>query len=185
MKLAINIALSLAMLGVCLWLVWPNAKAQSDLRAALEGLELARFWPYLAGFVAALAVTHFCRAWRWNSLLAPIGVALPPGRLLAISSVGFMAILALPARLGEFVRPALIRKKGHVSAAAALGTVVVERVVDGLMVSLLVAGAVIALRDSPHAQWWMWCRAILARRASRGRSHELRRSPQSRPSRPG
>ena len=34
------------------------------------------------------------------------------GPLLAISSVGFMAILALPARLGELVRPGLLRKRG-------------------------------------------------------------------------
>ncbi len=162
MKLAINITISLLMLAICLWLVWPTPKAQQDLGNALEGLEIRTFWPYLASFLGLLAVTHFARAWRWNHLLAPIGVELPPGRLLAISSVGFMAILALPARLGEFVRPALIRRKGHISASAALGTVVVERVVDGLLVSLLVAGAVISLRDSPYAQWWMWWAAYVS-----------------------
>ncbi len=162
MKLAINITLSLLMLGGCVWLVWPDEDAQNKLWAAFNGLEAGKFWPYLAGFLGLLAVTHFCRAWRWNNLLAPIGVQLSPLRLLAISSVGFMAILALPARLGEFVRPALIRKKGEVSAAAALGTIVVERVVDGLMVSLFVAGAVFALDGSPHAQTWMWWAAYIS-----------------------
>src|SRR4029078_1219748 len=88
-------------------------------------------------------------ALRWNFLLAPLGVRIPNAPLLAISSVGFMAILALPARLGGFVRPGLLRKRG-VSATAGLGTVAVERIVDGLLVSLFVFGAFFALRG-PHA----------------------------------
>ncbi len=155
MRLAINIGLSLVMLALCLWLVWPDAKAQADLSHALGTLTLSEFLPYLLGYLGLLAVTHFCRAWRWNNLLAPIGVKLPPGRLLAISSVGFMAILALPARLGEFVRPALIRKKGEVSASAALGTVAVERIIDGLMVSLLVFASFFPLRGTEFAKSWM------------------------------
>jgi uncharacterized protein (TIRG00374 family) len=152
MKLAINVALSLVMLVVCVWAIWPDDPG--ELADAFRRLEWSSFWPYLAGYIGLLALTHFCRAWRWNNLLAPIGVRLSPGRLLAISSVGFMAILALPARLGEFVRPALIRQKGKVSAAAALGTVAVERIVDGLLVSIFVFGALFA-RRGPDAPDWM------------------------------
>jgi uncharacterized protein (TIRG00374 family) len=92
--------------------------------------------------------------------LHPIGVWLSPGRLLAISSVGFMAILALPARLGEFVRPGLLRRRG-ISASAALGTVAVERIVDGLMISLFVFGAFFAIRG-PGSPGWMMPTAYLA-----------------------
>lgn len=164
MKLAVNIALSLIMLALCVWLVWPDPQARADLGLAWRSLSLAEFWPYLAGFLGLLSVTHFCRAWRWNNLLGPIGATLPPGRLLAVSSVGFMFILALPARLGEFVRPALIREKGKVSAAAALGTVAVERIVDGLLVSLFVFGAFFAQRNHPYAleQGWMMPTAYAA-----------------------
>ena len=161
MKLAINLGLSLIMLALCLWLVWPGAEQQGELSAAFSRMSLSLMGPYLVGYVALLALTHFCRAWRWNNLLEPIGVRLSPGPLLAISSVGFMAILALPARLGEFVRPALIRKKGEVSAAAALGTVAVERIVDGLLVSLFVFGALFALRG-PDAPGWMMPTAYAA-----------------------
>jgi hypothetical protein len=153
-KLAINIGLSLAMLGICLWLVWPSDAHADQLSAAVDTIDLSIMAPYLAGYVGLLALTHFCRAWRWNNLLEPIGVKLAPARLLAISTVGFMAILALPARLGEFVRPALIRKQGEVSAAAALGTVAVERIVDGLMISVFVFAALFSLRG-PDAPGWM------------------------------
>jgi uncharacterized protein (TIRG00374 family) len=156
-KLAINVALSLVVLALCLWLVWPDAQNRAELARVLSSLHVATFWPYLAGYLVALGATHFFRAWRWNNLLRPIGVSLPPGKLLAISSVGFMAILALPARLGEFVRPALLRKKGEVSASAVLGTVAVERIVDGLIVSFLVFGCCLAIHlgNPPDEKWWM------------------------------
>jgi uncharacterized protein (TIRG00374 family) len=157
MKLAVNIALSLLMLVVCLFLVWPAPDERVQLGQALEGLD-AR---YLAGFVALLGVVHFFRAWRWNNLLAPLGVRLGAARLLAVSSVGFMAILALPARLGELVRPALVRQKGRISATAALGTVAVERIIDGLLVSLLVFAAFFSLRG-PQAPGWMMPTAYAA-----------------------
>ncbi len=154
MKLLVNLVLSFAVLALCLWLVWPNPHVRGELEATLRALELRTFAPYLAGYLVLLATTHFFRAWRWNNLLRPIGADLPPGRLLAISSIGFMAILALPARLGEFARPALLRKRGHVSATAVLGTVAVERIVDGLAVSLIVFGCCFSLRG-PHAPHWM------------------------------
>lgn len=155
MKLAVNIGLSLLMLTACAWLVWPSTEQQAHISDAIDALDFAAFAPYLAGHLFLVGITHFCRAWRWNNLLEPIGVRLSPGRLLAISSVGFMAILALPARLGEFVRPALIRKKGEVSATAALGTVAVERIIDGLLVSLFVFGALFAIRGAQAPSWMM------------------------------
>jgi uncharacterized protein (TIRG00374 family) len=155
MKLAINLFLSLTVLALCVWLVWPNPEGRAQLAVALGRIELASFWPYLIWYVALLFAVHFCRSWRWNNLLAPIGVTLTPSRLLAISSVGFMAILALPARLGELVRPALIRRKGQVSAAAALGTVAVERIVDGLMVSMFLFGAFFVLHGPGSPGWMM------------------------------
>ncbi|MBI4508190.1 MAG: flippase-like domain-containing protein [Deltaproteobacteria bacterium] len=154
-KLAINLGLSFLMLAVCAWLAWPNAEARHKLSEAIAIMDFGTFWPYLVGYVVFLMATHFFRAWRWNNLLAPIGAPLPPGRLLAISSVGFMAILALPARLGEFVRPALLRRKGVVSASAVLGTVAVERIVDGLMVSLMVFACCFALRGPAAPSWMM------------------------------
>ncbi|RMH39283.1 MAG: UPF0104 family protein [Deltaproteobacteria bacterium] len=154
MKFAINLALSLAMLAACLWFVWPNADQAAQLRAAFHALDIAAFAPYLAGYIALLACVHFARAWRWTYLLEPIGVRLPASRLLAVSTVGFMAVLALPARLGEFVRPALIRDRGKVSGARALGTIAVERIADGLMVSLLVF-ALLYARRGPDAPSWM------------------------------
>lgn len=155
MKLAINLLLSVVMLALCLWLVWPNEHGRAALSATLDNLDWTEFVPYLVGFYALIAVVHVCRSWRWNYLLAPLGVRIPFGRMLAVSSAGFAAILLLPARLGEFVRPALVRKKGELSASAALGTVFVERVGDGVVVSLLVVGCFFALHTDASPGWMM------------------------------
>ena len=160
MRLAVNLLLSFGMLALCLWLVWPGAAERVQLADAFGRLEGSAFVPYLLVFLGLQVIVHVCRSLRWNHLLAPLGVKLPAGPLLAISSVGFMAILALPARLGEFVRPGLLRRRG-VSASAALGTVAVERIVDGLMISLFVFGAFVAIRG-PHAPGWMMPTAYLA-----------------------
>jgi len=154
MKLAINLLLSFAMLGLCLWLVWPDAGDRSDLADAFQKLEWSEFAPYLGIYVGLMVVSHLFRSLRWNFLLAPLGIKIPAGPLLAISSVGFMAILALPARLGEFVRPGLLRRRG-ISASAALGTVAVERIVDGLIISLFVFGAFFAIRGPGAPDWMM------------------------------
>jgi hypothetical protein len=154
MKLAINLLFSLGMLALCTWLVWPDAVTRQQLEATFDALKWRAFAPYLAGYIGLLVIVQLTRALRWNYLLAPLGVRIPSAPLLAISSVGFMAILALPARLGEFVRPGLMRKRG-ISASAALGTVAVERIVDGLLVSLFVFVAFFALRGPSSPSWMM------------------------------
>ncbi len=160
MKLAINLTLSFGMLALCGWLVWPDHTTRDQLSHAWDALSWARFAPWIGAYVGLLVVVHLCRALRWNNLLAPLGVKVPTGPLLAISSVGFMAILALHARLGEFARPGLLRRRG-VSASAALGTIAVERIVDGLLVSLFVFGAFFSLRG-PDAPSWMMPTAYAA-----------------------
>ena len=154
MKVAIRWLLSIGMLALCVWLVWPNAETRFQLERVFRGLDLREMTPYLAIYFGLLVLVQLGRSLRWNNLLAPLGVRIPNVELLAMSSVGFMAILALPALLGELVRPGLLRKRGDLSASAALGTVAVERIVDGLLVSLFVFGALFALRG-PDAPGWM------------------------------
>jgi len=68
--------------------------------------------------------------------LAPIA-DVPLRRIIAVSWIGFGAILLMPLRAGEFVRPYMIRQKGKVSMAAATGTVGAERIIDGLYLTLV------------------------------------------------
>lgn len=107
--------------------LWPSPRAFRDVR-----------WWTVPTYVIFLAALSYFRAARWRYLLKPFA-ELPQRRILLASLVGFAAILLIPFRLGEVVRPMLIREKGKVSMTAATGTVVGERVVDGLFLSLVLA----------------------------------------------
>ena len=98
--------------------------------------------------VCTLAIMSYFRAVRWRYLLRSLA-EIPKRRILSISMIGFAAILILPFRLGEFVRPFMIREKGKISMSAATGTVVAERVVDGLFLSIILA---VALVFVPHIE---------------------------------
>jgi hypothetical protein len=123
-----------------------------DLSQVWEQLKLANYL-YVLPYFAILLVIHLIRTVRWGMLIAPLA-KMPFRRLNAVSAVGFMALIVLPLRLGEFARPYLIRVPGKVSSAAAMASIVVERVLDGLMVAaLLVILLVRVPGGGPHVEW--------------------------------
>ena len=126
---------SLAVAALFVWLmrrggvpIVPDASAFAHVR-----------WWTVGGYLLSLIVVNWFRAWRWDYLLRPVAT-VPTARIIAIAWVGFMAIMMLPLRAGEVVRPYLIRRDGRVSGSAALGTIAAERVLDGLFVAVLLVG---------------------------------------------
>ena len=99
-------------------------------------------WWTLPAYVALCVSMNYFRAVRWRFLLRGVG-DFGIRRILAVSWIGFAAILVMPLRLGEFVRPMMLREKGKASLTAAMSTVVAERIVDGLYLSLVLALALI------------------------------------------
>ena len=71
--------------------------------------------------------------------------------LFSVTSVGFLAIASIPARIGELARPYLISKRSSIKMSSALGTILVERVLDSFTV-LAIAVIVLFLTDLPT---WM------------------------------
>lgn len=108
-----------------------------------EGGDFAhvRWWSIPAYLVTLIAMSYF-RAVRWRYLLRSFA-DVPRRRVLAVSWIGFAAILLMPFRIGEIVRPYMLREKGKLSMSSATGTVVAERVVDGLYLSIVLALALI------------------------------------------
>ncbi len=102
------------------------------LAARVSGIR----WSWLLPYVLVFAAVHLVRLLRWGILLEPLG-KIRITRLIAVGSVGFMAILLLPLRLGEFVRPYLVSRESRIPMTSALATCVTERMIDGLSVSLL------------------------------------------------
>jgi hypothetical protein len=112
-----------------------------------------RWWTIPVYFATLFILTWF-RAVRWRFLLRSFA-DVPKRRLLSVSCIGFAAILLTPFRIGEFVRPYMVRTKGTVDAqgrtvgavtmSAATGTIVAERIVDGLFLSTVLAIALLTV----------------------------------------
>jgi hypothetical protein len=115
-------------------LVWLLHAGALPVVPDAQAFARTRWWTVLA--YGALWVTMLVlRSSRWYLLLAPIH-PVPLRRALAVGLIGYGAISLLPFRMGEVVRPALIRRKGQLSFLAATGTVGAERVIDGLVLSM-------------------------------------------------
>ncbi|HYS82056.1 MAG TPA: lysylphosphatidylglycerol synthase transmembrane domain-containing protein [Anaeromyxobacteraceae bacterium] len=99
-------------------------------------------WPY----VALLFLIHVIRTVRWGLLLEPVA-KVPFSKLNAVSAVGFMALILLPFRLGEFARPYLVAERPRLRVSAALSSVVVERVADGLFTAMLLILTLLAVPE--------------------------------------
>lgn len=102
-----------------------------------EYFRFVRWWT-VPTYFASLLIVHWFRAWRWIYLLRPVA-KVSTSRIIAYAWVGFFAIMMLPLRMGEVVRPILLRREGRISGSAAMGTIAAERVLDGLYVALLLA----------------------------------------------
>ena len=117
--------------GISLVAIWLLIRAV-DIEAAFEVLRSAS-----PAWIAIMFVTVFldigARGIRWRALLAPIA-RLPYRRVVGYTYLGYLANNVLPARLGELYRSHALGEGEGVSRTTVLGTVVVERVVDTVMV---------------------------------------------------
>jgi len=99
---------------------------------------------WIAAVFGAICLDVLIRAVRWQRLIAPIRrVAL--WRVLSYVLVGYLANNVLPARLGEVVRSHFLGDREGLSRTTTLGTVVVERIVDSVVVVAIAAFAIVVL----------------------------------------
>ena len=110
------------------------------LREITSHLRQARpLWFLLAVLLATVAFP--LRTIRWQHLLRLDGAVLPFMPLWHATAIGFMANNVLPARAGEVARAYAARHLTGVRFTAAVGSLAVERVLDGMvLVALLAAG---------------------------------------------
>ena len=127
MKLFKNYVLSIGVGCLFLWLAFAG-EDWSQFWLHLENVELGGVF----GYVVLFAVAHGLRIVRWGILVTALG-DVAHKKVFAIGAVGYMAIMVLPFRLGEFVRPYLIKGQSGITASGAMATVVVERIIDGLI----------------------------------------------------
>jgi len=158
MSLAVKWLLGLLVGGVFIWLGaadWPLAKIfehglQLDGHYVHSGANWSFDLLYLAPYCAVLTVIHFLRVIRWYPLLRPLG-HVDFGILNRVSGLGNMYLFLLPFRLGELARPLLLARETNIRMSASLATIVVERVVDGLIVSFVLSVVLLFLPGQEQA----------------------------------
>lgn len=125
-------ALGLGISGLFLWWTFHG----EDLGAIGRRLGSADLlWLGLAGAISTAG--GLIRALRWRLLLAPLGVTTSLYSRWSALNIGFMVTNVYPGRLGELVRPLALSRMTPVSVSGALGSVVLERVLDTVALVLL------------------------------------------------
>lgn len=128
----VKLGASLLLGGALAWVLWRGGLPLVPPANAFAALKP---WTVVV-YIASLAVVHLLRAVRWRHLLRPVGGA-PLRSVIAVSWIAFGAILLSPFRSGEIVRPYLITRRSRVRFWEAAGTVGAERVIDGLVLSVV------------------------------------------------
>jgi uncharacterized protein (TIRG00374 family) len=104
--------------------------ALGEVFAEIRNADLLLF---LASIIVAVGPV-LVRAWRWRALLEPVRAGTSFGARFRATMIGFMANTVLPARIGEFARAYTLSRVEPVPMAASIGSLVVERLFDGIVV---------------------------------------------------
>ena len=143
----------LVLAGILLYLALQGA----NLSKVGEALRQAEYI-WLVPLILVTLLGHFLRAWRWQILLQ----ALPPEseeaapRRVSLKTaffslmIGYMVNYVLP-RIGEVVRTADLAAHEKLPFSSVLGTVVVERILDVLVLALGLGATFFLLLDQSAA----------------------------------
>jgi uncharacterized membrane protein YbhN (UPF0104 family) len=107
------------------------------------GDELASFrWELFPLALALTALNYLIRFLRWQRYLARVEIQVPPGRSFAIFVAG-LTMTITPAKLGELLKSALLKRSFAVPVRRSAPVVLAERVTDatGVVVLAVVGGA--------------------------------------------
>ncbi|HWA72174.1 MAG TPA: lysylphosphatidylglycerol synthase transmembrane domain-containing protein [Polyangiaceae bacterium] len=132
-KLLPRLVVSLLIAAGFVWVLKRGGLPLMPDEASFRGMS----WSVIPVYAALWIAASFLRTYRWLYLLRPIAPNLSRWRVFGMGLIGFSAVFLAPLRSGEVVRPYLIANDGDVDFFQATGTVGAERVVDGLVLTLV------------------------------------------------
>ena len=142
----VNVGLGLMVGGGFLYLAFRNVRF-AELRSAFGRFEV---WWLIPAVMVSLLLQVF-RAWRWQLELYPLE-RIGLGRLWIVTSIAYMAINVLPARLGEFVRPWLLSRRSTVSFSNVVGNLLIEKTADSMVIVFYI---LVGLTTTAHLPTWV------------------------------
>jgi uncharacterized protein (TIRG00374 family) len=136
--------------GISLVFLYFAVRGQDFERIGQALREASYIWliPALVAYFLGVAV----RSIRWHFLLRSVQ-DISPRDLFPVVTIGFMANNVLPFRAGEVVRAYALSARYGVRKSAALATIAIERIFDGMtmLIFMLVASLSIALTSDLRA----------------------------------
>lgn len=148
--------LSFFLLGIFLfWLVYKDQDI-NRIKSILSN-EVNYFWIIVSVFLGLLS--HISRTLRWNLIIEPLGYKPRTLNTFLAVMIGYLMNLALP-RMGEISRCGVLSRYEKIPFTKLIGTVVLERLIDVLVLLLLLSivivtqfGQVVAFLDNnPEVQ---------------------------------
>jgi len=136
LKIIISVAVSL----IAGYLAFRNVQLQDVIAGIRQADSIS-----VATVLLLIAGSQLLRSSRWGLLLEPLE-PLSQRLLLPITCIGFLFVWILPARLGEVARPYLLQQNSKVGLSPAMGSVVLERLIDSTFLVVLLAICLPALR---------------------------------------
>lgn len=140
-KTLIQTAKFLGFLSIAIILLYFAFKGVK-LQSLINELKGANYWWIALSFVFSLA-SFFSRARRWMLIIEPLNYKPSFWSTFYSEMIGYFANLAFP-RIGEVTRCVTLGKKEKIPVDALIGTVIVERAFDVLMLLSLMVGLLIA-----------------------------------------
>lgn len=130
-----NILKFLLFLGIGIGLIYLSVKDISvkDLQTLRDNPP--NYWWLIASVLACL-ISHLLRAIRWRMLIEPVSEKPKLSNTFFAVMIGYMANYAPLPRLGEVYRCAILSRYEKASVVSLVGTVIVERAIDLLMMFL-------------------------------------------------
>ncbi len=111
-------------------LVWLSIHniPDADIETTKQSFKEADYFIVIISAVISI-LAHVVRAYRWNSLLQPLGHSISFKNSFAAVMIGYVVNFAVP-RAGELSRCGVAARYEKIPFTAALGTVITERIID-------------------------------------------------------
>jgi hypothetical protein len=133
---AIRILIGLGVSALFLVLLLRSVDMQ-ELLDSLRGLSPT----WIAVSLVLFGASVWTRAQRWAAILRPL-TSLRQTEAASLMTIGLAANNVLPARTGEIVRAVLLKRQRGISGFAVLATIIVERILDGLVLAIFLAATI-------------------------------------------
>jgi glycosyltransferase 2 family protein len=158
MKAAVQALIGLALAALLLYWVFRSA----DRALLRESLEHASWGGLAIGAALNFGHNHI-RVLRWRRLLTPVHPRVPYRPMFTAVVLGYLITWLVPGRIGELVRPALLTAKEPVPLGPSIGSVVADRLLDGMaIVVLFFVGSLITTFAAGSADLAGWIRLVAA-----------------------